>query len=201
MTATSPLLRMRGQLDDGSAYDAAGIPAAQRGLDFVRPDGLRTVFPAAGVVRIRRFNDVGQAALQEEVVPNTAVSNAGTYAFGSFLSPSWLTGNRVIPQVPTRQASKVRGREEVGFTLIVPSGTTPAGGWPVAVFGPGITRSKYDLFLAADENASRGIATASIDPAGHAFGSRSEAAVDSLTTGPVRFSGFGRGVDLDRDGE
>ena len=201
MTATSPLLRMRGQLDDGSAYDAAGIPAAQRGLDFVRPDGLRTVFPAAGVVRIRRFNDVGQAALQEEVVPNTAVSNAGTYAFGSFLSPSWLTGNRVIPQVPTRQASKVRGREEVGFTLIVPSGTTPAGGWPVAVFGPGITRSKYDLFLAADENASRGIATASIDPAGHAFGPRSEAAVDSLTTGPVRFSGFGRGKDLDRDGE
>jgi hypothetical protein len=89
----------------------------------------------------------------------------------------------------------------VGFSLIVPSGTKPAGGWPVAVFGPGITRSKYDLFLAADENASRGIATASIDPVGHAFGPRSEAAVDSLTTGPVRFSGFGRGVDLDRDGE
>lgn len=152
-------------------------------------------------MRIRRFNDVGQAALQEEVVPNTAVGNAGTYAFGSFLSPSWLTGSRVIPQVPTRRASKVRGREEVGFTLIVPSGAKPAGGWPVAVFGPGITRSKYDLFLAADENASRGIATASIDPAGHAFGPRSEAAVDSLTAGPVRFSGFGRGVDLDRDGE
>ena len=201
MTATAALRRMRGQLDDGSAYDAAGIAQDQRGLNFVRPGGLRTVFPAAGVVRIRRFNDVGRGPLKEEVVPNVAVANAGTYAFGSFLSPSWLNGSRVIPQVPTKQASRVRGREQVGFTLIVPAGSKPAGGWPVAVFGPGITRSKYDLFLAADENASRGIATASIDPAGHAFGPRSDAAVDSLTTGPVRFSGFGRGVDLDSDGE
>ena len=201
MTATAALRRMRGQLDDGSAYDAAGIAQDQRGLDFVRPGGLRTVFPAAGVVRIRRFNDVGRGPLEEEIVPNSAVANAGTYAFGSFLSPSWLNGSRVIPQVPTKQPSRVRGREQVGFTLIVPAGTKPAGGWPVAVFGPGITRSKYDLFLAADENASRGIATASIDPAGHAFGPRSDAAVDSLTTGPVRFSGFGRGVDLDSDGE
>ena len=201
MTATSPLRRMRGQLDDGSAYDAAGIPVAERGLSFVRPGGLRTVFPAVGVLRIRRFNDVGRGGLKEEVVPNTALRNAGMYAFGSFLSPSWLNGSRVISQVPTGQASKVRGREEVGFTLIVPSGSKPAGGWPVAVFGPGITRSKYDLFLAADDNASRGIATASIDPAGHAFGPGSQAAVDSLTTGPVRFSGFGRGKDRDGDGE
>ena len=86
--------------------------------------------------------------------------------------------------------SRVRGREQVGFTLIVPAGSKPAGGWPVAVFGPGITRSKYDLFLAADENASRGIATASIDPAGHAYGPRSDAAVDSLDHRPRALLGL-----------
>jgi len=202
MTATEPLRRMRAQLDDGSAYERAGIALADRGLRFTRGDGARTVFPAAGVLRIRRFNDLGSGPLREELVPNTAVAGAGTYAFGSLLAPSWLDGDRVMAQVPTRTGvPAVTGREEVGFTMIVPSGVKPPGGWPVAIFGPGITRSKYDLFLAADENASRGIATVAIDPAGHAFGPRSEVAIDSLTAGPVRVSGFGRGRDLDGDGE
>ena len=202
MTATAGLQRMRRQLDDGSAYDAAGITPAERGLRFVRSDGTRTAFPAPNVVRIERFDDTGSAELQGSEVPNTARASAGTYAFGSFLSPSWLTADRTIPQVPTRTgAPRVTGFEEVGFTLILPSGSKPADGWPVAIFGPGITRSKYDLFLAADENAARGIATMAIDPVGHAFGPRSEASV-TLAAPPsiVRFSGFGRGVDLDRDG-
>ena len=93
------------------------------------------------------------------------------------------------------------GFEEVGFTLIVPAGAKPAEGWPVAVFGPGITRSKYDVFLAADRNAQEGIATLATDPVGHAFGARSEASVDlAVPPSTVRFSGFGRGRDLDRNG-
>jgi hypothetical protein len=200
LTATAALRKMRAQLDDGSAYERAGIAPEARGLDFVRPDGTRTVFNAPSVLAITRFNDTGAGALQQELVPNTALLGAGQYAFGSFLSPSWLDADRTIPDRPTRTGSPVvTAREEVGLTLIVPSGAKPEGGWPVAVFGPGITRSKYDLFLAADENASRGIATAAIDPAGHAFGPRSEVAVATLA-GSTRFSGFGRGRDLDADG-
>ncbi|MBA2793202.1 MAG: hypothetical protein H0U32_04290, partial [Thermoleophilaceae bacterium] len=200
LTATAALRKMRTQLDDGSAYDRAGIAPDARGLDFVRPDGTRTVFAAPSVLTITRFNDVGVGPLMSEVVPNTAVLGAGQYAFGSFLSPSFLDGDRTIPNQPTRTGTPaVTGREEVGFTLIVPAGPKPADGFPVAVFGPGITRSKYDLFLAADENASRGIATAAIDPVGHAFGPRSEVEVTTLA-GVKRFSGFGRGRDLDSDG-
>jgi hypothetical protein len=200
LTATAALRKMRAQLDDGSAYERAGIAAQERGLDFVRPDGTRTVFNALGVLAITRFNDTGPGALRSEIVPNTAVLGAGQYAFGSFLSPSWLDADRTIPNRPTRTGTPaVTGREEVGFTMIVPSGAKPEGGWPVAVFGPGITRSKYDLFLAADENASRGIATAAIDPVGHGLGPRSEVSVDTLA-GSKRFSGFGRGRDLDSDG-
>ncbi len=202
MSATAALVQMRRQLDDGSAYDAAGIGVADRGLRFVRPDGRRTVFPAATVARIRRFDDTGAPALREELVPNTALENAGSYAFGSFVSPSWLNDQRVIPAAPTTgPGPRARGREEVGVTLILPAGQKPAGGWPVAIFGPGITRSKYDLFLAADRNAARGIATLSTDPAGHSYGPRSEAAVDLLLPpSTVRFSGFGRGRDRDGDG-
>lgn len=204
MSATSALDRMRRQLDDGSAYAAAGIPAAGRGLSFTAADGTRTVFPASNVLQFRRFNDVGRAGVQEASAPeapNLATMNVQSYAFGSFQSPSWLTRDRVIPQVPTRRASRARGRETVGFALILPSGAKPAGGWPVAIFGPGITRSKYDVFLAADNNAKRGIATIAIDPAGHSFGPRSETGVDLvLPPRTVRFSAFGRGRDLNHDG-
>jgi hypothetical protein len=205
MSASRGLAQMRAQLDDGSAYAAAGIAPAQRGLDFVRPNGTRTVFDASNVLRVRRYDDTGANGLQESTVPNTTsrLTDAGLYAFGSFRSPSFLTGDRVIPATPTRTGEpRVTGSQEVGFTLIVPAGAKPAGGWPVAIFGPGITRSKYDLFLAADFNAQRGIATIATDPAGHSFGPRSEASVDlAVPPSTVRFSGFGRGRDLDGDGE
>jgi hypothetical protein len=69
----------------------------------------------------------------------------------------------------------------------------------VAIFGPGFTRSKFDLFLAADFNAARGIATIATDPAGHGFGAGSQTAVHQgvLTT---TFLAFGQGRDLDGDG-
>ena len=203
-SATRPLRQMRAQLDNGRAYTAAGIGPGARGLDFVRPDGTRTVYPSATVARVRRFNDVGDAGLQEEVVFDSAqvTLTASTYAFGSFLAPSWLDADRTIPSRPTTGAGPlVRGREEVGFTMILPQGIEPAGGWPVAIFGPGVTRSKYDLFLASDELLRRGIATVAIDPVGHAYGPRSTAGVDLLVppSSPT-FSGFGRGIDQDGDG-
>lgn len=202
MSASVGLRQMQAQLDDGSAYTAAGIGAADRGLHFVRPNGTRTVYPAANVTMVRRFDDTGSGPLVEQMVLDSAIPAANTYGFGSFLSPSWLDADRKIPQSPTRTgAPAVTGFDQVGFTLILPTGVKPAGGWPVAIFGPGITRSKYDLFLASDENLKRGIATIAIDPVGHAFGPRSEAAVDlAAPPSTVRFSGFGRGVDLNHDG-
>jgi hypothetical protein len=69
------------------------------------------------------------------------------------------------------------------------------------VFGPGVTRSKYDVFLAADENLRNGIATMAIDPVGHAYGPASQSGVD-LAVPPTteRFSGFGRAIDVEGDG-
>jgi hypothetical protein len=127
---------------------------------------------------------------------------ASTYGFGSFLSPSWLDADRRIPQTPTATgAPAVTGYEEVGLVVILPVGTPPAGGWPTAVFGPGFTRSKYDVLLAADENLRRGIATIAIDPVAHAYGPESQAGVDLVAPpSSPRFSGFGRGFDQNGDG-
>src|SRR2546422_8632293 len=128
------------------------------------------------------------------------MSGVANYAFGSFLVPHYQTqGDAVIPHVPTTQTPQPVGNLRVGFTLIVPAGAPRAGGWPVAIFGPGFTRSKYDLSLAADLNAAQGIATMATDPAGHAFGPASVTVVHQglLTT---TFSGFGQGAALDGDG-
>lgn len=205
LSATHVLAQMRRQLDDGSAHAAAGIPADDRGIDFEAEDGTRTVFNAPEVVEITRYDQrtTDCEDLTEEAVLDTELLGSELYAFGSFRSPSWLDADRTIPQTPTATGEpQVLGEERVGITLIVPDGAAPADGWPVAIFGPGITRSKYDLWLAADANAAQGIATMSFDPAGHAYGECSEVGVTTISGGgEVRFSGFGRGFDQDGDGE
>jgi len=202
-TATPELAKLRAALDSGAAYSAAGIGAGQRGAGLVQ-GGVRDVFPAATVTEIDRGDQVSADPTQPlafSQVLNSAAASAGYYAFGSFFTPRYQTyADAVIANVPTGSTPQPIGKQQVGFTLIVPAGATPAGGWPVAIFGPGFTRSKYDLFLAADLNASKGIATIATDPAGHAFGPNSVVQVKqgALTT---TFLGYGQGADLDGDGK
>ena len=194
MSATDALQKMRARLDDGSAYEAAGIPPMARGITF---DGA---FPAPSVVSMERQNDVGGGKTQAEAIVNTAVDNAGTYAFGSFEAPSYLDRDRTIPQVPTRSTPAVRGKERIGVALILPAGQKPEGGWPVAIHGPGVTRSKYDIFLAADYNARKGFATIAIDPVGHAFGPASKLVLQTAA-GAAEVPMHGRAkADVEGDG-
>ena len=201
MSAPRQLQQIREQLDSGSAYAAAGITDAERRLDFTPGGSARAVFPAAGLT-ISRTDDRGSAGgLVTSTVPNTAGTGASLYAFGSFHSPSWLTADRVIPATPTGTgAPQVQGAEEVGVALVVPAGPKPAGGWPVAVFGHGFTRSKLDMLLAADLNAAKGIATLAMDVPGHGYGPASTISVTGLT-GTSTFPAFGRGFDQDGDGD
>jgi hypothetical protein len=157
-TATPELAHLRAALDSGAAYSAAGIGAGDRGPSFVQ-NGTRDVFQAATVTEIDRGDQVSAdpaKPLTFSTVPNSAVAAAGYYAFGSLLVPRYQTyADAVIPQVASSATPQPIGNQRVGFTLIVPAGSPPAGGWPVAIFGPGFTRSKYDLFLAADLNAGK----------------------------------------------
>lgn len=208
MSATRGLVQMRQQLDSGKAYADAGIPtgAARRiRFDIVAERG-RAVFPVEDIAPdgLTRYNHrfKGQPLQEERVIETSPRAGAKYYAFGYFNSPQWTTTNRFIPQTATRTgAPRVRRAERVGVTMIVPAGTMPEGGWPTAIFGPGVTRSKYDLFLAADANASRGIATISLDPVGHAYGPKGEFGVTTLSQGEVRFPMFGRARDTNPEGE
>jgi len=192
-SAPSGLLAMRRQLDDGSAYQAAHLSGPDRSLR------VEHVFPAADTT-LSYNADKGSGPLTASTVPNTSPLSAGSYVFGSYLAPSWLNADSVIAQTPTGSAGpKVTGASRLPFVLILPAGPVPAGGWPVAVFGHGFTRSDTDLFLAADFNASRGLATLATDVVGHGYGPRSTWTATSVG-GATSFPAYARGVDQNRDG-
>jgi hypothetical protein len=143
-------------------------------------------------------------------------ASAGYYAFGSFLSPRYqyasasgtvdsVNGNTdgVMPTVPTRSTPVPFGYDRLGVMVVTPDPTRfPPGatGWPVAIYGPGFTRSDYDLFVTADYNASLGVMTVATDPSGHGFGPQSSATVTLLDGTQTTFLTYGRGRDIDGDG-
>ncbi len=149
------------------------------------------------------MQDVSQTTTKGDVTvadaPNLSTASAGLYAFGSLRTPLWGDSDRVIAATPTKRTPRPAGATTVGFALIVPAGAPPAGGWPVAIFGHGFGRSKLDVFLAAQGNAARGIATIAIDAVGHGGGPNS--AIDvSTANGVTRVPGHGRAQDTNGDG-
>jgi hypothetical protein len=142
-----------------------------------------------------RLVDRGGAAPVEEVVPDLSAAGAARYVFGALAAPSWLARDRTIALMPTRRVPRRTGTARTPFALIVPAGTPPAGGWPVAIFGHGFLRSHYDVFLAARANAARGVATIAIDAVGHGGGRRG-----AVLAGAAEIAAPGRGTDVDRDG-
>jgi len=208
-SGSSKLDMIRRSLDSGVAYTQAGIDKTKRASFTQGP--TTTVFPATAgqlISRQDQTNATPGSAKTNSTVPNAAVAGVRCYAFGSIESPQFVTGNAVIPPVATSQAPPARPKggadqpnnERIGFALIVPAGTVPPGGWPVAVFGPGFSRSYFDVFLAADQNAARGIATIATEPLGHGFGPESTVTVGG-TVPPTTFLSYGRGHDLNQDGK
>jgi hypothetical protein len=210
MSGTTELDRIRKALDDGSAYTAAGIEA--RTADFDQPNPgdefpvegeITTVFPPPPATTENIFRDDQTTTDPEQKtssrVPNAALTGVGCYAFGSFESPQFARADSTITPTPTTQTPPVVGKDRLGFALIVPAGPEPAGGWPVAVYGPGFTRSYFDLFFTSDANAAAGIATLATNPLGHGFGPASTITVQG--PGGATFLSYGRGKDLTGDGE
>ncbi|MEA2403908.1 MAG: hypothetical protein QOE08_555 [Thermoleophilaceae bacterium] len=175
--------------------------------------------PANGIVRNDQVkaNAGAPDAFKSSAAPNLIPpASAGYFAFGSFLSPRYQfaspTGwhdNRYgtgdsrtdgeIPPVPTKRTPRPFGADRLGAIVVTPNPAVHPAPWPAAVYGPGFTRSKYDLLVTADYNASLGIVTVATDPAGHGYGAQSTTTVTSNGT-PTTFRSYGRGRDLNGDG-
>ncbi|TMM01135.1 MAG: hypothetical protein E6G10_14055 [Actinobacteria bacterium] len=208
-----------------AGFPGASTSTDSRKLSFTQ-NGTDDVFLAATVAPsladplngITRTDQVkadpnAPGAFTSSAVPNLIPPGGpGYYAFGSFLSPRYQyassTGHQddpqgltdgEIPPVPTTQTPRPLGADRIGVIAVTPDPTRFPPPWPAAIYGPGFTRSDYDLFVTADYNASLGIVTLATDPAGHGFGPQSTTTVTSNGT-PTTFLSYGRGRDRDGDG-
>jgi hypothetical protein len=140
-------------------------------------------------------------------VPVTALGvvpgAVGRVAFGRYDSPRYETAQGVIPQVPTRTGTPaVQGTDSVYVTLFLPSGASPAGGWPVALFGHGLGDNKNaSPWAVAAILAQQGVATAAINVVGHGFGPASTLEIALTGGGAATVSAGGRAVDQNGDGQ
>ena len=199
-SATAVLEKMRDQI-----HAATPEPA-----DFLLgPQGERTVFSLEGVTSIRfdqqRKVDppLTPVDLNISLIRDTFPGAVGTLAFGKYLSPDYqVHPGEYIPPIGTRTGTPdVQGVSEIYFNLYLPSGPTPAGGWPVAIFGHPNGGYKEDpSHSVAGSMAARGIATLAINAVGHGFGALGTLTVRQSVGGPITFSAGGRGIDQDRDG-
>lgn len=224
-SGSAELVHIRQALDSGLAYQQAGIAGGQRALSFVQ-NGTADVFnslevepsvqsPFDGIVRNDQVKADPNAtgAYSSSAVPNLIPNgNAGYFAFGSFLSPRYQYRSATfqqddpngftdgeIPPVPSKDTPPALGADRLGAIVITPDPAKFPPPWPAAVYGPGFTRSDYDIFVSADYNAAEGILTVATDPAGHGFGPGSTTTV-TTPSGSTTFLSYGRGRDLDGDG-
>ncbi|MEX2198220.1 MAG: hypothetical protein WD886_05380 [Burkholderiales bacterium] len=183
----------------------ASHPAAPNFL--IGSAGERAVFPLSSITGINFKPQISTApAFGSFAVPVSALQvvpgAVSAIAFGMYASPDYETPAKFIPAVGTRTGTpEVQGTNDLYFNLFLPSGSQPANGWPVAIFGHGFGDNKNNSpLVVASVMASRGIATIAINVVGHGFGSLGTLTVNRNAGGPVVIPAGGRGIDQNGNG-
>jgi hypothetical protein len=132
-------------------------------------------------------------------VPNLALLGVGCYAFGSYETPQYARPDSTIVPTATTRTPPVQGKARNGFALIVPTGPPPAGGWPVAVYGPASPAATSTCSSPPTPTRSPASPTIATNPLGHGFGPASRVTVQG--PGGATFLSYGRGRDLTGDGK
>jgi dienelactone hydrolase len=192
ITATSK--KIRGQLHATPVSFALGS------------NGERTVFPLSQVAGIQWKRQVGTSTYATSFLPTPALSihlgSIETVAFGSYASPDYENGAEVIPATGTLTGTPAPTRTNtLEFSLYLPSGAMPAGGWPVVLVGHGFTDSKNGMpMVVASSLAHAGLASIAINVVGHGGGAGGTYTVLRSTAAPVTLADGGRGIDQDGNG-
>lgn len=89
------------------------------------------------------------------------------------LAASFFVGNIVLPVAINTPLGVLNPNpatwraQKAPFILFVPTGTPPAAGWPVAIFGHGLSGDRQQASAIANAFAARGYATIAIDVINH----------------------------------
>ena len=168
--------------------------------------GERTVFPLSSVAYMQLNRQIGTATFSTSFLPTPALSiysgSVGTVAFGSYASPNYENAAGVIPATGTKKGTPVpQSTKQIQFTLFLPAGAAPAGGWPTAIFGHGFTDSKDGApWVVASSLAHAGVATIAINVVGHGGGALGTYTVVRTAAAPVVLPSGGRGIDQNGSG-
>jgi hypothetical protein len=191
-------------------HDAVFAASAPAAADFnLGPDGTRTVFALSDIASVT-FNR--QMTIGPALSPTPGNLNllrflpgaVGRLAFGRFVSPDFRAhpGEYILPVASRTGVPTPTGSEAVYFNVYLPSGTPPAGGWPVAIVGHGSGGHKN--FLTGTDTsypASRGVALIYMNAAGHGHGPLSTLRLAFTNGTSVTFPAGGRSVDQNGDGQ
>lgn len=184
-------LKIRAQLPGGDANFLLGTA------------GERTVFPLASLSSIAwRRQDSTAPTFTTGSIPLPLLAGVGTVGFGTYSSPDYENAGKVIPQVGTATGvPAVQGTNHVQFSVFLPAGIKPAGGWPTAIFGHGFTDWKNGAPpVVAGTLARNGIAMVAINVVGHGRGALGTYTVTRTAGPPVTLPNGGRGIDQDGNG-
>ena len=189
-SVTADLTKIRAQI-------AASTPARA---------GVSASFARAQIVAVAWNRQVSTSGpLSQTFVPVPALDvfpgSVGRVVFGTYQSPVFETPAGMIPATGTRTGAPApQGTSTLSYTLFLPSGAEPPGGWPVAIFGHGFTDSKQGApWAVASSLARSGIASIAINVVGHGGGPGGNLTI--LTpAGPTVIPDGGRGVDQDGNG-
>jgi hypothetical protein len=196
-TVTSVLEHIR-----DSIKDAKPAPA-----DFnLGPNGERSVFPKTIVASATwlRQTTVNQplSPVPINLAPlNVVPGKVGTIAYGRYQSPEYLVHpGEYIPAVGTADTPPVRATNTIYFTLYLPAGPKPPGGWPMAIQSGGASTNKHvsSTFFAA-ELATHGIAAIGINHVGQGFGPLTQLQIDRTDGTSLVIPDAGRSVDQNGD--
>ena len=172
------------------------------------PSGERTVFPRSQVlsvtwVRQTIVNPPGFSDQSLNLAPLDVVPGAvGTMAYGRYNSPEYTVHpGEYIPAVGTRaDTPPVQAINTIYFTLYLPAGDKPAGGWPVAILSGGSRMNKHATPTAFGAKlAEHGIAAIAINHVGQGFGPLTKLRITMTDSTSLEFADAGRGVDQNSD--
>ena len=197
-TITSTMERIRDVVKAGSPAPA----------DFLLgPNGERTVFNRADVRSIvfRQQTSVSPSFLDAPIgLPqlDTVPGAIGTIAYGRYVSPYYLVPGEYLPAVGTLAATpQPQGYSTVYFTLYLPSGPRPPGGWPIVLTGGGTSTNQHITSTNfGSKLAEHGLATIGISQVGQGFGPQSQLVVTKNDGTTMTFVDAGRGIDQNQDG-
>jgi len=205
-SATATLENIRDYLKSSPLpdKDKANFAIGPIGLDGSRS---RAVFAVSSIQSITFRQQMGTSTFVNAAVP-LAVLNAfgagavSTVAWGTFVSPQFIDSNAVMTPHGTLEMPSQLSEAVLEFVLFVPSGTTPAGGWPVAFLGHGGTTNIHTapVWNFASSLAAHGFASIAINAIGRGFGPLGTLSIRKTDETTVQIPAGGRAFDQNGDG-